>query len=112
MDLQLQVGKQFRRLQNNNIHIRNAFIRKLFKRETKYKEKFYKDFYKREDGIKASRLKSSSRRNSLNSNPTAKEQQAVATTYKRGKQGGMSEQHSVHSNAIALRKSCTPKLMH
>ena len=30
---------------------------------------------------------------------------------KRGKQRGMSKQHSVHSNAITVRMSCTPKLM-
>ena len=72
MDLQFQVGKQFSHPWNNNIDIRNTFTRKPFKRETKYKEKFYKDFYKREDGIKASRLKSSSRQISLNPNPQLK----------------------------------------
>ena len=66
----------------------------------------------KEDNIKAYYPKSSLRTNSHPTRtPKGKEQPATTATCKRGEQRGMSEQRSVHSNAITVRMSCTPKLM-
>ena len=102
---------------NSPWNIINCIYKKYFYKKTIHKRNLIQNRFtkilQKENGIRAYYPKPPSRTNSHpNPNPKkGKEQPAAATTCKRGEQRGMSEQRSVHSNAITVRMSCTPKLM-
>ena len=94
------------------LHIQEILLQENYSREKLIQISFTKILQK-ENGIRAYYPKPPSRTNSHpNLNPKkGKEQPAATATCKRGEQRGMSEQRSVHSNAITIRMSCTPMLM-